>query len=375
MAEKAIPSYEYLGTLSDEPELTVQVAKGPESDQLVVVNRVSFSPEMRPLFRDLLSAYTRRPEHSEFLQLFTLGQDYCAVFKYYQGPSLAQIYGGGGGGTSKRMDALRAALLLVYNHAENLPDAVICSLLQPENIVMGEGEQYRLLYKFRVDFMQDENCDPWKQAAALMEFLLKKELKDPFHKALLTIHRKCGAGLYPSLPAMIADLNRAAESLGKTGILETAKAYVLRQKDRIVRVSWLGVVVLFTFLIIYLITELTGQEELETAKLNDIGIYTYVAAQDDGDGKMQLQDPAQIPAGAEDPNFIGIPDSGDELESEDYVVQPGDTLESICTAYYGSGAYGELVAGFNDLDPAASLDVGSVLRLPLRDQLADYLEH
>ena len=55
------------------------------------------------------------------------------------------------------------------------------------------------------------------------------------------------------------------------------------------------------------------------------------------------------------------------------MVQSGDTLESICAAVYGAEGYGEPVAFFNGLEDGA-LEAGMVLRLPLRDQLAQYLE-
>ena len=51
------------------------------------------------------------------------------------------------------------------------------------------------------------------------------------------------------------------------------------------------------------------------------------------------------------------------------------TLASICTAHYGSAGYAELVAGFNGLQTDSELDPGSILLLPLRDQLAQYMEN
>ena len=48
------------------------------------------------------------------------------------------------------------------------------------------------------------------------------------------------------------------------------------------------------------------------------------------------------------------------------------SLASICAEYYGSAGYAGLVASFNGLEEDEALDAGSVLLLPLRDQLAEY---
>ena len=48
------------------------------------------------------------------------------------------------------------------------------------------------------------------------------------------------------------------------------------------------------------------------------------------------------------------------------------TLAAVCAGYYGSAGYAELVASFNGLETDGALEAGSVLLLPLRDQLAQY---
>ena len=149
---------------------------------------------------------------------------------------------------------------------------------------------------------------------------------------------------------------------------------MLRKKARIAQISWLGMVTLFACLVVYLITELTGQQAADVTPISDIGTITYVASQDEEGGDMQLTDPAQPDEGG-DVTFSSLPDASADLASEDYIVQPGDTLASICTAHYGSAGYAELVAGFNGLQTDSELDPGSILLLPLRDQLAQYMEN
>ena len=370
-----IPTYQYLGTLADTLYLTAQVARGPDSPELLLVNCIPHRQETRTFFCELYASFARRPERSDFLELFSINQDFYAVFRYNEGPSLAALYAGGRGATGKRLHLLSNALFQVCSAARDLPDAVICGLLQPENLLVDDNDKIHLLYQFQPEFLMDgAACDVWAAAADLMEFMVGKEMKNPYHKLLRNIHRMCKAGLYESLPALISDLDQAAEALAQTGPIQSLKAFFYRNRARLAQVSWLGMVTLFLCLIVYLITALTDQNTAAVVPISDIGTITYVAAQDEeGDG-MQLTDPIQAALDGE-LDFSSLPDTAAELTSEDYIVQPGDTLNSICAEYYGAAGYAELVASFNGIQTDQELDAGSILLLPLRDQLAQYTEN
>ena len=375
MAEtKWIPAYRYLGTLTDTLGLTVQVARDPEGGGLLLVNRIAHSPETRGLFCELYASFVRRPERSDLLRVFSVNQDFFAVFRYAEGPSLAGLYEGCPGPAARRLELLIRALFQAYSGARDLPEAVLCSVLQPENLLLdGEGN-IRLRYALEARFLPEEGGGVWDEAAALMEFLLGRELKSPYHKALRAIHKKCLAGLYPSLPAMINDLEKAADTLAQAGPIQAAKAFFQRQKGRIVQLSWLGMVTLLVCLVVYAITSLTDRQAADVVPISAIGNVTYVAAQDEDENSLQLTDPA-ADGGEDGVDFTSLPEQGAALTSEDYIVQPGDSLASICAGYYGAAGYDALVAAFNGLEPEQRLDAGSVLLLPLRDQLAPYMEN
>ena len=88
---KLIPTYQYLGTLADTLYLTAQVARHPGSTELLLVNRVPHRQETRAFFCDLYASFARRPERSDFLEMFSVNQDFYAVFRYNEGPSLASL--------------------------------------------------------------------------------------------------------------------------------------------------------------------------------------------------------------------------------------------------------------------------------------------
>ena len=376
MAETTlIPTYQYLGTLEENLYLTARVARKGDDPALLLVNQIPHRQETQDFFRQLYASFSRRSERSEFLELFSVDQSFYAVFRYHEGPSLASLFAGCRGAAGKRMRLLIMALFQVCACAGDLPEAAVCSLLQPENLLVDDDEKISLLYQLRPEFLFETGaCDRWAEAAALMEFMLEKELKSPYYKFLRNIHRRCEAGLYDSLPALISDLERAGEAMAETGPVQSLKAFFLRNKARVAQISWLGMVTLFLCLVIYLITTITGQQTALVSPISAIGTVTYVAAQDEGGDSLQLLDPDRGSAEGET-NFSALPEEGAELDSEDYIVQPGDTLTSVCTSCYGSAAYAELVASFNGLQADQDLEAGSILLLPLRDQLAQYIEN
>ncbi len=366
--------YEELGTLADDPELTARVIRRPGEEKLYLLNRVPHGADTRELFRDLYFYSTRKPERAEFEKLFSEGQTFCVLFCHHQGPSLREQFPKPHGSVAWRMTVLADALFHVYGATKDMPLPVVCSMLQPDNILFDENEQISLRWKLEPRFWKDgAGCSLWASVAELMRFLVGREAEAPRFRALNSVYKKCQAGLYPSLPAMIHDLRRARESLNEADPVVRLKAFFYEKKARLLQASQLGIVVLLACLIIYVIVEVqNSRQAVAGAPITDIGNITYVSAQEEQPG-FQVADPVRPPQGGGRPIFSALPRPDAEISSEDYVVQSGDTLESICAAVYGAEGYGVPVAFFNGLEDGA-LEAGMVLRLPLRDQLAQYLE-
>lgn len=366
--------YEELGTLADGPELTAKVVRRPGKEELYLLNRVPHKEESRDLFRDLYFYGEHRPERTEFEELFSEGQAFCVLFRCHQGPSLQEQFRKRRGSTAWRLTVLSDALFHVYIATKDMPLPVVCSMLQPDNILFDENELISLRWKLEPRFWKGGTwCSLWASASELMRFLVGKEAENPHYRALNSVYKKCQTGLYPSLPAMIHDLRLAGETLDEANLFARLKAFYYGKKARLLQASQLGVVVLLVCLVIYVIVEVRdGQQAAAGAPITNIGNITYVSAQEE-EPELQVFDPVRPPQGGGRPIFSGLPGPEAALDSEDYVVQPGDTLESVCAAVYGSEDYGKLVASFNGLE-AGTVEAGMVLRLPRRDQLAQYLE-
>ena len=156
--------YEELGTLADGPGLTAQVVRRPGEEELCLLNRVPHGEESRELFRSLYFYSANRPERTEFEELFSEGRAFCVLFRYHQGPSLQEQLRGRRGSTAWRLTILADALVHVYTAAKDMPLPVVCSMLQPDNILFDENEVISLRWKLEPRFWTDGGtCSLWGQ--------------------------------------------------------------------------------------------------------------------------------------------------------------------------------------------------------------------
>ena len=362
--------YEILGTLAEGPELTAQVVKRPGEEELLLCNRIPLEDTSRDLFRDLHRFSSNMPERCEFRGLLVEGRDFCALFRYNQGPSLRERFAAGSG-AAWRLTVLYDAMLFVYNATRDMPLPVVCSMLRPENILFDRDELISLRWQLCPECWTEE-CDLWQPAADLIHFMAGKEADDPKYRTIHSIYKRCRAGLYDSFPALLHDLKNAGQTLVEADPIRRMKAFFLEKKAMLQQSAHLGVLVLLACLVIYVIVEIGQiQRAGQGIPITAIGNVTYVSAQEDDRG-LRVDDPIRPPEEMSRPVFLSLPGPDAELDSEDYVVRSGETLEDICAAAYGTEGYGTLVAAFNGLEDTA-VEAGMVLRMPRRDQLSQYL--
>ena len=63
---------------------------------------------------------------------------------------------------------------------------------------------------------------------------------------------------------------------------------------------------------------------------------------------------------------------GLDIAYEDYIVQYGDTIESICKDYYKDASFTKAASSFNGMTEKDSLTPGSIFKLPNRTAIALY---
>jgi nucleoid-associated protein YgaU len=61
--------------------------------------------------------------------------------------------------------------------------------------------------------------------------------------------------------------------------------------------------------------------------------------------------------------------NGTEFTGEEYVVQSGDSLNTIAEKFYGDTAYGDYLAEVNNISDPAALSIGTTLIIPDESEL------
>ena len=64
---------------------------------------------------------------------------------------------------------------------------------------------------------------------------------------------------------------------------------------------------------------------------------------------------------------------GLDIAFEDYIVQDGDTVESICEDYYKEKRYETAISTFNGIEVNDKLEAGTILKLPDKTAIALYI--
>ena len=114
-----------------------------------------------------------------------------------------------------------------------------------------------------------------------------------------------------------------------------------------------------------------GQQSGTAATAVTIGEITYNGNTEDESDKTVAEN-IDNQTGTSKTGDIILP-AGLDIEFEDYIVQHGDTIASICTNYYKDNRYITAVASFNGIETNETLTAGSIIKLPNRTAIALYL--
>ena len=145
------------------------------------------------------------------------------------------------------------------------------------------------------------------------------------------------------------------------------------RKDTIARVSKLStafIIALGAFYLVY--SKLNEGQNAGTAPtMVAIGGVNYTGdTQDESDKNVSTENIDNQTGEVKSADIVLSP--GLDIQYEDYIVQNGDTITSICNDYYKDEKFITAVASFNGLDVKDMLTAGSILKLPNRTAVALY---
>ena len=209
--------------------------------------------------------------------------------------------------------------------------------------------------------------------AKIIYILLEPEAQAKFNKELHIVIDKCKRGVYRSIPQMVVELRRAERISMNSSWMSYIKYQLSLRKDKIAKISKFSTASIIALGVVYLVyNKLNEGQGVGTAPtMVSIGGINYTGdTQDESDKTVSTENVDNQTGEVKSADIILSP--GLDIQYEDYIVQNGDTITSICKDYYKDEKFITAVASFNGLDINDMLTAGSILKLPNRTAVALY---
>lgn len=350
-------------------------------ENFYIINEFPYQSEDTSKFEMLFSIFSSPEKPKEFEDFFAEDDKFYAIFKYVKSEDISRRFRKGFNNMSfdERCAILESILVLIDKHY-NLCDEFLGCITEPKNIHIDEQKSIHLIYDLQYieKYKNNEYARDmiFKNISDIIYILLEPEANRGFNKSLHIVLDKCKRGVYSSIPQLIIELQKAQ----KVSKASSWKSYIMYQislrKHIISKISKFSMVALLVFGVMYLAYEkLTkGQESGSSTAPVSIGNINYNANTNDATDKSVSVENIDNQTGAINEADI-ILTKGLDIEYEDYIVQYGDTISSICSQYYKEDKYITAISTFNGIDVNEQLTAGTILKLPNRTAIALYLSN
>lgn len=372
--------YVSMASLFEGEGLKILVAyKGEKKlENFFILNEFSYNDENLEKFKILFNMFNSSEKPKEFVDFFVEDEKFYAVFTYFQEDSIDKKY-------SKTFNTshfderckILESILIYFESIYRFPRCILGCISEPGNIRVDEEKNIHFIYDLRnMDKYSDETKSLnliFENIAKVIYIFLENEAKAKFNKELHIVIDKCKRGVYSSIPQMAVELKRA-ERISMNSSWGSYISYQLSlRKDTIARVSKLSTVFVIALGIFYLAYNKLneGQSVNSAPTMVSIGGVNYTGdTQDESDKTVSTENVDNQTGEVKSADIVLSP--GLDIQYEDYIVQNGDTITSICNDYYKDEKFITAVASFNGLDVNDMLTAGSILKLPNRTAVALY---
>lgn len=383
-----ISNYNIVGTLSNELTCSVWIASlkndiNPEN--LYIINRFQYNKYNLRFFKDFFSYYSKYKEsqNKDISNFFASDQYFYIVFKYIKAENIANKYH-----TSRLTDSLEKRFQILYSilikldSISSLPLYAFLSVISLDNICIDDNENVQIVYNLDKVLSNDKyssNKIVFVKIADIIRLMLSNELKNKYNSQIKIIVEKCEKQLFTSIPQLIIELKKI-ESTCTNGnfqnkiskLIKPVKSLFIKtfntnfykkHRKQIKKYSWICGSCLSLTLLIFLIF---GATNINNKKIPidsfSLGNTTYVYNQEQ---ENPIENTISIPEKEEPEIPIDLSISADtDITFTDYIVQYGDTFDSICTNNYSSKDFISTIKSFNNLQADSQLIAGTLIKLP-----------
>lgn len=379
-----ISDYERIATLNKNvsSSIDVYIAKLKGSNEFYIVNSFKHSKLNHETFRNFFFFYSNQSKTRDMTNFLTNDKYFYVIFKYNNYTNIKSKFSDEKNilNYTKRCDILKDILLKISILANMPIPAVICAT-KPENICIDKDnaphitynlEDYPKYTKHTIDSIFDNIAD-------IISIILYKELEEKkitlnkiYNKPLIIVLDKCRKHIYKHIPELIVDLEKAEKLCDTTDIKSAATEQLNRKKMYLKRFAKFGMGIIIAASLFFLFKPLFVNKNIPQNSPTTIGNIIYNSQNNSTDKSVSVESPDPDPVPNIDYSSVSIA-PGTDIPYEEYIVQYGDTLESICVYYYNNQNLVHAVSSFNGISNSSNLIVGSILKLPNASSIEEFL--
>lgn len=374
---KNMSDYTLIGNLHSDENIEVLIAFKKENtpDNLYILNKIPFIKQNMEIFKKFFFCFNSQNKIPEFEDLFVLDKYFYAIFKYKNCGNIKAKF-------SRELCvnvfdercAFLEKILIKLNSLSELPMGALACVTSPENIAIDDEKKVNITYNFS-NIFKNQNytmADVYKNIGEIIYNILQIEADVKYNKALHVVLGKCKSGVYSSILELTVDLKKAAKISKSTSFLSYLKYQLSLRQKLITKITEYAAAFAVVFGLTYLgyrsITKNT--QPASSVQVVAIGDINYTGDSEDSSDKDISTEKKAVKAEAPSAEINLSP--GLDIEYEDYIIQSGDTISSICERYYRDVTLETAVASFNNLAVNEKLIAGSLLKLPNKTAIALY---
>ncbi|MGN1043938.1 MAG: hypothetical protein ACI4PR_03955 [Acutalibacteraceae bacterium] len=372
-------NYMAIATPYEDPNIKISIAyKGEKNLQnnLFLINEIPYNNKNLRTFKTLFNIFSNKNRPKEFLNFFIHDKKFYSVFNYTEAPTIKEKFNKNLNTTAfkDRCKILENILIKIDKIIHFSPEIVAC-VTEPENIKITDKKEILFIYNLKNIELYEKNAKEKinENMHDIIFATLKQECEAGFNKQLHIVLYKCKKGLYSSIPEMIIDLKKA-EKVSMTSSWGSYLRYQLSLRAPLIKkISQTSLTCAIVIGLVYLgYTKIKeGQTIGSASAIVSIGNINYNGNAEDESDKSVSTDNEDSQSTSKSIGNVTLSE-GLDIAYEDYIVQYGDTIESICEEYYKDASFVKAASSFNGMTEKDSLTPGSIFKLPNRTAIALY---
>lgn len=372
--------YVIIASLSENKDVNVRLTyKGENTlSNMYILNEFPYNKDDLRFFKILFELFHSKNKPKDFVDFFVTNDNFYAVFKYHQHPNIPLKFKKNliVATFDERCFLLENILIRIEKFYRGNIEFAAC-ISQPKNINI--DEENNVYFNFNLQDMSKYSDKTQKSIFEniheIIYTILRPEADQGFNKQLHIVLDKCKNGIYTSIPELVIELKKAAETSKASNWWSYIKYQYSLHKPQIMKVAKnLTTIVIVGGLIYIAYSKINAGNNVNPSAVVSIGNTNYTGnTEDDSEKTLTSESDAETTKKAEKTNTSKITLSeGLDMEYEDYIVQQDDTVASIAEDYYKDPKYTTAISSFNGIEVNEKLTPGTILKLPNRTAIALY---